>query len=715
MMDVNTMSVQSATASTPKRNSQVIDGNTLDAVIQELQGGERKKRDIKKTPPVSQNRELIAGSSRDYDEGMLSYDPFNRPRLQEGASMYDFLQQDPEYQAAQKQQVLIPWKQFGITTDKKNASKYAGGPPEEIPLPREATEEAAREFYASLLVPSTTKVTSSDVSSAFGTWVRKFKESKPGDEETSSVMVLGKAPDTAVIMKLFCSSCLETVDEKDHECSCISSTRDEIGKFIIRALNTKDATMQLNSLIRKEQSFVVNTRKITMLMSSTTLIKFADETERLVFAGDLEWMTIKCSMMNNVETNRVRRRVEDLQKEFHVTNEELKQGWDSVTQIGAVYRKFETIIEDDEGEQVEREVLKYVTILNQKFQKPKWTTIRVITGPGISTLKKITGFLRVVQSWNDKPAKIGMDEEQFAEFCNTYRQSSRTMQGFLQSHKGSIRVQSGRIKDFIQAENFLKHGLWEPKFMIEHFGEKKQILGPGEISSYKEAINVENPCCLKGTSKLRDAILLHATVNDLETGGLKIRPFTFIIYSGEGDLDKLVYHPGYEGVVIDIVNLMSFRYLWDNVVMMMKRDMETDHELENSVNSTRFEMLCDGAWQNPKLSMAYLHLCKPPIADWRKMQGQLHDAAVDARMTLEIFHTCVDFQRKHQDVFDRFSNMEYTPEVFADLNQRLITDMGGPCGASFTKENKRRLFQRLRKEDMCDYCNHTGEDVSSRR
>ena len=167
--------------------------------------------------------------------------------------------------------------------------------------------------------------------------------------------------------------------------------------------------------------------------------------------------------------------------------------------------------------------------------------------------------------------------------------------------------------------------------------------------------------------------------------------------------------------MIDIVNLLSFCYLWDNVVLTMQRDMEEDHELENSVNSLRFEMICEGGWQNPKLSMAYLHICKPPVSGWREMQGQLHDAAVDARMTLEIFHACVDFQMKHQDVFDRFWNMEYTPEVFADLNQRLINDMGGPCGASFAKENKRRLFQRLRKEDMCDYCNHTDRNVSSRQ
>ena len=109
-----------------------------------------------------------------------------------------------------------------------------------------------------------------------------------------------------------------------------------------------------------------------------------------------------------------------------------------------------------------------------------------------------------------------------------------------------------------------------------------------------------------------------------------------------------------------------------------------------------------------KLSKLWIALMKPSQEEIQRIEEGAHSAAVDAKMTREIFVIVMKFREKHSAIFDMMSPVDMDRAFYKTLmNAAFDRETRGPVGGIRHGVEAKRLRQVLRTNALHDrVCDH---------
>ena len=658
-----------------------------------------KKADVRKTPPG----QFVASSSSQEVSARTSTSSFvtSTPIPSKAPKM-----------AGPMQTKVIPTEDddFQSIINRKRAEDVAAGLlPEYIPWGAafsEALKTGKPSIYANAVPAgeevhvgggqgssSGTNKAASNTNGAYAKWRLEFIASRQEETTQFNVLSLGHHPDGVfrAHYAFYCTLCDGITSGVDHACPCDNQNGSEM-KMVIRSFMTNDYIQTRYLLTTIEKSFSSQARKLMLMMDSQTLLELADHNKRYVIAFDTEWMSISFPTYTKENYQvRLEKITRDIAKENKVELNELQRGFECITQLGACIRE-DVLINPNDWEESEQVRTKNAFFMNQDFSVPRWATIRLATGAGMGVISKVLPFLDNIDKRSDREAFTGMNRKEWKRFYEKAINATYAAKDMVRQKSNNIVHRRATEREWVGYEKFLQEGMYEPAFMKT---QKRDILGPGGSSSYRKAISPQNPCA--GTARKSIKIAIARMRN--EKGE---RPYTLISFAGEGDVKVLALCPEGCDAILDIQDLLSFRYKYSQLKNLSREERKKDLPCD----SEKFTSLTI-EWQNPKLVQAFEVICNPDDKILAEMQEGAHDAYVDAMMTMQIFYECMEYQREHAEVFDRYGSVYMTAVAYTKMLRERVDDLDAPMGSKQSSANMRRAHVQMRQSALCDkLCTH---------
>ena len=164
----------------------------------------------------------------------------------------------------------------------------------------------------------------------------------------------------------------------------------------------------------------------------------------------------------------------------------------------------------------------------------------------------------------------------------------------------------------------------------------KPATNAGGISAFSVSKR-GRPCCFDARRRLNAKLLT------LPAG-------TIIVYSGENDFDCLSCYPEGNHIILDITYLPALRYLIKHIAEWEVEGYDMSVHPEELFELRQVELM--------KLSKLWIALMRPSQEEIQRIEEGAHSAAVDAKMTREIFVIVMKFREKHSAIFDMMSPVD---------------------------------------------------------